>query len=214
MAGTSSVNLSGNVESKAGSSGDNGNFTATCGVDGSSQLTLQLSSGTHKETRSISAGVSQGAWSDPEGNLHSISSFNLSAPASWFCPGITLAQIVSRPDAQIEFIGLEEKNGANLAHFRYAEAVSAPTTVRDEIARLSTVEIYLDPQSTLPAVFDFNLHPDNDSSTDIPIEVRFSNYTKMNGISAPMSIEQYINSSLALTMTVQATSPTPVISAN
>jgi len=50
----------------------------------------------------------------------------------------------------------------------------------------------------LPVAVDFDIHPDNDAMVDIPIEIRFSAYTAMNGTQIPFRIQRYVNNALAL----------------
>ena len=198
------VSLSGTSESIAGSTDDTGSFTGNCTTGGSSQLNLQLSGSSRTETRQITNGIPGGSWIDGTGNKHAIVPHNLYSPSAWFCPLAALSQIVSAGNANIQFIGNEEKNGATLAHFT---VTSIPPGTGPSIAlltHLSQIDIFLDPQTSRPAVLDFNVHPDNDAGTDLPVEIRFTNYTAVNGVWIPFTIQRYLNSSLALTLQVQS----------
>ena len=75
------------------------------------------------------------------------------------------------------------------------------------MTHVSQVDVYLDPQTSRPLVFDFTTHPDNNSSVDIAIEIQFSNYTQVNGIWLPFTVQRYINSSLALNLQIQSAAP-------
>ncbi len=198
------VTLTGNSESTAGATDDTGPFTANCTTSGSSQLSLQLSNGSRTETRQVTNGITSGSWLDSQGVQHSMVSHNLYVPASWFCPAVALSQVVSASNLNIQFIGDEEKNGATLAHFTITSIPSGTGPQIALLTHLSQLDIFLDPQTLRPVVFDFNVHPDKDAGTDIPIEIRFSNYTEVNGVWFPFTIQRYLNSSLALTLEVQS----------
>ncbi len=203
--------LSGNSETVAGATNDSGAFTASCGVAGSSQLSLQLGAGTHIEKRQISNTIPVGSWVDSEGTSHTMGSHNLYSPASWFCPALAIGQVLSTTDLDIVFAGNEEKNGATLTHFAVS-SISASSKPQDKLlSHLSELEIFLDPQTFRPVVFDFTAHPDVDAGTDISIEIQFSNYTNVNGVWIPFTVRRYVNSSLALTLQVQTATPNAAI---
>ena len=64
--------------------------------------------------------------------------------------------------------------------------------------RLSTVDVYLDASSSLPVALDFKGHSDKDMNTDVPIEVRYSDYRQVNGVSVPFHVQRYLNNGLVL----------------
>jgi len=132
---------------------------------------------------------------------------NLFTTGSWFCPVIALSQVVSASKLDIQFIGNEEKNGAALAHFTVQSFPLGTGPQFALLTHLSQVDIYLDPQSLRPTVLDFNIHPDNDAGTDIPVEITFSNYTQVNGVWFPFTVERYVNSTLTLSLQVLSAIP-------
>jgi hypothetical protein len=54
------------------------------------------------------------------------------------------------------------------------------------------------------------MHPDDNAGVDIPVEIRFSNYTEAEGYWIPFTIEKYINSTLALKLQVSSALPANV----
>jgi hypothetical protein len=60
------------------------------------------------------------------------------------------------------------------------------------------MDIYFDPETFIPLGLSFSLHADDDANTDIPVEIRFSDYRSVNGISLPYHVKQYINNGVAL----------------
>ena len=205
-ANVQAISLTGTAESSTGSSSDTGSFTGSCNTAGSSQLSLQLSGGSLTENRQTTNGAPNGSWVDSAGTQHAMVQHNLYTSSSWFCPVIALTQLVSSSAPNIQFIGEEQKNGAALDHFTTTTAqanTGAPYTLA---THLSQVDIYLNPQTQMPVVFDFTIHPDSDAGTDIPIEIQFSNYTQANGVWIPFTVQKYINSTLVLTLQVQSAS--------
>ena len=200
------VTLTGTAEFIAGATDDTGSFTGNCAYGGSSRLSLSLSSASRTETRQVANGTPSGTWSDGNSVSHAIVPHNLYAPAAWFCPVMALSQIVSAGNLNIQFVGNEEKDGATLAHFT---VTSVPPGTGPEFAlftHLSQVDIFLDPQTSRPVVFDFNVHPDNNALVDIPVEIRFSDYKQVNGVWTPFTVEKYVNSTLALKLQVESAS--------
>lgn len=214
MGGTNiqAVTLTGSAESTAGSSDDTGSFTGNCSTGGSSQLSLQLSSGSFTENRQTTNGIPSGNWVDSSGVQHPMAQHNLLSPASWFCPVVALSQIVSATKLNYQFIGNELKNGATLAHFTINNVATGTSLPAQLVTHISQVDIYLNPQTSMPAVFDFTVHPDINAGTDIPVEIAFSNYTQVNGVWIPFTVERYVNSTLTLELKIQTVSVTPTAS--
>ena len=198
--------LSGNAEFIAGSTEDTGSFTASCSVNGSCQLQLQLSSASRTESRTNTNGVAVGTWTDNEGTQHAFAGHNLYTPESWFCPHIVLARIIQNSNLTIHFLGTESRNGATVAHFTTAAMQPDNTPLSTWITRWTKTDIYLDPETMRPVALGFNIHPDNNAAIDIPVEIRFSNYTNAGGVWIPFTIEKFVNSALELRLQVQSAS--------
>ena len=64
------------------------------------------------------------------------------------------------------------------------------------------MDFYLDGVTLLPSAVTFNAHPDNNSMTNLLIEIDFSNYQTLNGIVVPAHIQRYQQGSLMLDMSV------------
>ena len=198
------ISLTGTAESGTESNTDTGSFTGSCSTAGTSQLNLQLAGGSLTENRQNTNGTPSGHWVDSSGAQHAMVQHNLYTSSSWFCPVIALSQLVSSTNLNIQFIGEEQKDDAMLEHFTSTAVqpgTGAPYTLA---AHLSQVDIFLNPQTQMPVFFDFTIHPDNDAGTDIPVEIRFTNYTKVEGVWIPFTIQKYINSTLVLTLQVQS----------
>ena len=83
------------------------------------------------------------------------------------------------------------------------------------IAQLTTTDVFLDLRNPLrPVALDFSVHPDTNALVDIPVEIQFSNYTSVNGVWIPFTVEKFVNSTLALTLQVGSASAAATSSAN
>ena len=101
------------------------------------------------------------------------------------------------------FLGQETVDGAALFHLRFYRVVPGQSSqVTADIQRLSALDIYLDANSYLPLVVSFNVHPDNDASTDIPVRILFGDYRATNGIQVPFRIQKFLQGSLTLDLIV------------
>jgi hypothetical protein len=201
------IAMSGNTSSIAGSTEDSGSVTASCATGGISQVSLQFSGGSRTESRQIANGIPSGSWTGSDGEQHAMVPHNLYSPASWFCPLITLQDIVSGSNLNIQFIGDEEKNGATLAHFVITDLPAGTGPSIAFLTHISQVDLFLDPQTFRPIVVAFPTHADKDGGIDIAIEMRFSNYTQVSGVWLPFTIERYLNHAPALTLQIQTATP-------
>ncbi|MGA9670304.1 MAG: hypothetical protein WBQ94_13920 [Terracidiphilus sp.] len=208
------VTLNGTAETISGSTDETGSFIASCAVNGSSRLELQLSSVSRTETRQTTNGVLTGIWVDSHGEQHLMAGHNLVTPQAWFCPDIALARFLQDSSLAIQFMGNESKNGAAADHFSIAAPAADKTAPNVLIAHLTRVDLFLDPATLRPVALDFNIHPDNNALIDIPVEIRFSNYASVDGVWIPFTVEKYVNSTLALKLQVNSASTATASSTN
>jgi hypothetical protein len=69
---------------------------------------------------------------------------------------------------------------------------------------LSQTDLYLDPATFLPVIIAFNIHPDNNALTDIPIEIHFSDYRPVSGVLIPFHVQKFLNNGLYLDLQFQS----------
>ncbi|WP_157440002.1 hypothetical protein [Terracidiphilus gabretensis] len=203
------LQLSGTIEAPAGEDSDTGTFSGQCSISGTSQLQMQLSSGTRTENSLIAAGVASGSWVDEQGTAHAMAPQNVQTPAAWFCPQVVLSSILKSPGSMtIQFVGSETKNGIAALHYLVAPpSLSSASDGSSSISAIAQTDIYLNATTLQPVAFDFNAHPDNNALVNIPIEIQFSNYVNLGGVLVPGTVSKYMNG--ALVVTLQATSATP-----
>ena len=203
------LQLSGTIEAPSGENSDTGTFSGQCSISGTSQLQMQLSSGTRTENRLTTAGAASGNWVDEQGRTHAMALQNVQTPAAWFCPQITLSSILeSSGSMTILFVGSETKNGIAALHYLVAPpSLSSTSGASSSLSAIAQTDIYLNATTLQPVAFDFNAHPDNNALVNIPVEIQFSNYVNLGGVLVPGTVSKYMNGSLVLTL--QPASATP-----
>jgi hypothetical protein len=185
----------------AGSDEESGTATLTASGNQQSLVQLNLSGGARQEIRNGPAG----AWSGPDGTAHSMAIHNCWTDASWFFPALTLEAVAADPQTAVSYLGTDSSKGRPLLHLQVTRVL--PGQVADVTAlilRLSTMDIYFDPQSFLPLVIDFNTHPDTDANTNIPVEIQFGNFQNSNGALVPFHIQKFLQRTLLLDLTVSS----------
>jgi hypothetical protein len=195
----------------AGSDEETGTATLTARGNQQALVQLNLSGGTRQEIRNGPAG----AWSGPDGTAHSTALHNCWTDASWFFPALTLEAVANDPETSVSYLGPDTSKGRPLLHLRVTRAPGGQSAnVTALILRLSTMDIYLDPQSFLPLVLDFSAHPDIDAGTNIPAEIQFGDFQKIGGAVVPFRIQKYLQGSLLLDLSVSSVSINSGVPAN
>jgi hypothetical protein len=179
----------------AGSDEESGTATLTASGNLMSLVQLNLSGGTREEIRSGPAGV----WIGPDGAAHSMFTNNCWTDASWFFPVLTLEAVSANPQLSVSYLGPDTSKGTPLIHLRVASVLSGQDpTVTALVTTLSTMDLYLGPQSLLPLVLDFNVQPDTGISMNVPVEMRFGNFQTVSGVLVPFDIQKYLQGTLLL----------------
>lgn len=192
------VTLSASVRRLAGSDDETGTAILKATYAGQARIDLNFPSGQSSEVADSSNGAPKGSWCGPDGTWHPTAGQNLLTEPAWFFPTFLLSRVLSAPNFAVTPADVETKDGISVEHF----AVYRQTAHGKLIASLSRADVYLDASTLLPVAIAFNIHPDNDALTDIPIEVRFSNYQNSQGILVPYHIQKYMQNGLALDVTV------------
>jgi hypothetical protein len=213
----SDVTLTGSAQRVAGSDSETGTATAKARSDGSSRLDFSYPSGTRSEIRNpsgmpradvtpqnlpvaattISDSQPVGAWSGPDGILHGTPSHNLMTDPTWFFPATTLANALSSAGNVISYIGPETHNDQPTIHIRISQPLpstfEAPPQAATLIEHLTQMDLYLSSGTTIPVALTFNVHPNNNAFVDAEVEIRFSDYQVVSGISIPFHLQEYLN---------------------
>jgi len=199
------VTLTGTATQTAGSWSNAG--PATFKAKGTAESRLDFSAASQdaqyqvqSEIRTLDAsGHPTGAWARPDGVKHTAALHNSFTDAAWFFPALTALSTASQSGVVAKYIGSETHNGVAVQHVRlWHTADSTQAAIASVVPRLSTVDVYLDVSSSLPVALDFKAHSDQDMNTDVPIEVRYSDYRQVNGVSVPFHVQRYLNNGLVM----------------
>jgi hypothetical protein len=200
----SDVTLSGTVVWTSGTGSENGTATAYGKTNVESRIGLALSGGNRSEIRNSSGGSPQGAWIDAGGQSTASASQNCWNDAVWFFPELlSLSAVNSDPTLVLVYVGLETRSGRSVQHLRsYHYITSKLQQVTNFARQMSVVDYYLDFQTLVPLTIAFNAHPDDDASTNIAVEVDYSDYQLSNGMLVPFHITKLWQGNPLLDFTV------------
>ena len=197
------VTLRGSAERIAGSDDETGTVVLQATADGHSRMDLNLSSGNRSEIRSLDTNGPVGAWSGPDGAQHAISNHNLMTDASWFFCAFTLARMASSQAVTATYIGQETLNEQTVLHVSVTPRLSTGYG-QTLLQHLSQMDLFVDPATYLPVALSFSVHPDNNASLDIPVQIQFSDYHNIGGVQIPFHIQRFVNNSLVLDLQIQS----------
>jgi hypothetical protein len=198
------VTLNATAEWIAGSDDETGNATLTANADGSYSIQLQLAQSARTEAQTSFSSGQSCTWSGTDGISHPVASHNCMGSVTWFLPGVTLFG-KQQPSAVNTILTSTSavSAGPQLLDIRQQNVPTA--TSSDTVAlltHLSTSDVYLNPTTYLPMGLVFNIHPDDNAASDIPVQIVFTDYQSINGVSIPFRIQRYVNGSLQLDLTV------------
>jgi len=201
----SDATLTGNVIWTSGSDNETGGAVAYVKGATESRIDLTLSGGNRSDIRNSSnASSPAGEWDDASGNANPYAFQNCWTDSGWFFPPLSSLSVAGTdPTLILVYIGLEQRSGVSVQHvqaYRYIASKRASTTTFDQ--QMSTADYYLNATSLLPVAITFNAHPDSDASTNIAVEIDFSNYQNVNGIQTPFHIQKIWQGNVLLDLTV------------
>ncbi len=201
---TADVTLSGNAIWTSGTNTENGTATAYGKTNVESRLDLALSGGNRSELRYSAGGSPQGAWINAGGQSTPSALQNCWTDPVWFFPALTsLSAVTTDATLVLVYIGLETQNGRSVQHIQsYHYVASKLPKVTTFTQQMSTVDYFLDSQTFVPLSITFNAHPDDDATTNIAVEVDYSNYQLVNGILVPFHITKLWQGNPLLDFTV------------
>jgi len=198
--------LNGNVSWIAGSDTQTGTGTFLAKGVSESRYDLILNGGNQSDIRNASNGSPAGAWVGSDGVSHSYASQNCWTDSAWFFPALSA---LSNADLSVvlTYVGPETRLGVSVQHlqaYRFVPAKSSATTAL--LQQESTTDFYLNAVSLLPVATTFKVHPDDDSSVNLAVEVDYSSYQASNGAQLPMRVQRYLQGELILDLSVTAVS--------
>jgi hypothetical protein len=198
--------LSGSATRTAGSDQESGEVVLKDKGTQESTVVLTLSNSTYTEVRNFQDGAPEGAYAGLDGVAYPLAQHNCFTSAVWFLPPLSaLASAIGDPTANISYVGQEARDGVAVQHLRVWLSVSSPDAAAVQaVTHLSTTDIYLDFTTDLPVAMTFATHPADNSSIDMAVEIRFSNYQQESGILLPLHIQKFLNGSLNVDLTISS----------
>jgi len=209
MAGTAAapvndVTLNGSANWIAGSDNETGSATLKATAIGQGRLNLSLLSGQRSEIEDISQAPPTGSWCGPDSVWHSMAGHNLFSDPTWFFPAFLIGRALSTSNYAISAMDAETQDGIAVEHVQIYQQLSFSGSAASLLQSLSQIDIYLNSSTLMPVSIAFNTHADNNASLNIPIQIKFSSYQAVQGISVPYHIQKYIQNGLALDLTVSS----------
>lgn len=201
LVGTSTVKdvtLTGSANYIAGSDSETGSATLKATAIGQGRVDLSLSGGQRSDVADVSQNPWAGSWCGPDGVWHPVVPHNLFSDPTWFFPAFLISRALSTPGYAISAADAETQNGIAVEHITvYVQAAPAdPSPAVNQ--GLSRTDIYLNASTLVPVSISFNTHPDNNALANIPVQISFSSYQAVQGMSVPYHIQKYIQNSLVL----------------
>jgi hypothetical protein len=198
------VNLTATAEWIAGSDRESGNAQLQANADGSTNVELTLGKASRSDVQTKADSLRTCTWTDSAGTSHDVLGPNCLVALPWFAPSI-FARPSAGPPALLATTddGVVTKNSSIFHQVSYLLALkSANASVTNRMVSQSTVKVFYDPQTFLPASLEYFTHPDDNDLQNIPVRVVFSNYQSVSGVMLPFQIEKYINRTLQLRLNV------------
>ena len=194
-AALSDITLQGTVNYTAGSDEEGGTVTLVALGNQMSLASLSLTGGSRQEIRNGPLGV----WTGPNGVPTAMATYNCVVDASWFFPALALQGLSSDPTLGAIDLGPAEWSGVSAVHLQFSHVLPGQAAAATaQLQGLSTLDLYLDPQTLLPLALDFNAHPDNNVNVNIPVEIQFGSYRTVNGVQVPFRVQKLFQGTLQL----------------
>jgi hypothetical protein len=209
----STVQMTGTASWSYGSDQKSGSVLLQANANGQSRMEFQTSAGTRIETQNpFTDPQRQCAWTGFDGAAHRSAEHHCWIDTVWFLPQMTMQPGAGAPDDSATATAASEGKTVRIHHERH------PAGVRDNhtaqiLAHLSAVDLDVDTTSGLPIALIFAAHPDNDAGTDIPVQVQFSDYRSVNGVTIPFHIQKFINHALVFDLQISTVQVAPTTSA-
>jgi hypothetical protein len=200
----SALTLTATAEWTAGSLHQSGTAQLQAKADGSNNFQLDVGSASRTEMQTKSDASRTCAWTDAAGTSHNIVGPNCMVALPWFAPSLFSQSLAVLPSLLgTTDDGPVSKDGATLHQISYLLNLQGMNSAfTSQMVSQSTMKVFYDPQTFLPASLEYFIHPDGNNLQNIPVRVVFSNYQPISGVMLPFSIERYVNRSLQLTLNV------------
>src|SRR5579859_3259220 len=172
-----SAALAGNITLYGPTSNATGTFSVS--GDGSGQSKFNISNGL-SEFRTLAGGTPSGNVIGPSDMSYTLSAQNAMTTSAWFLTIFSVASRLVPRDYANSYMDKETLNGVPVRHLQvWQQANGATPDVQAAVKSLTLEDIYLDEMSHLPVLVAFNLHLGSGSLSNVPVQVYFSNYQRV-----------------------------------
>jgi len=203
-----SVTENGTVTRNMGGDRQQGQITLQSSGLMTNQISVSLTRGALSETRSWENNIPSGTWTGFDGVQHPMAQHNCWTDAVWFFPALSLLADFADPNLVFTDLGQEQYHGGSVEHIQvYRTATGWQPEELRMLARMSTVDYYLDSQSALPVAMAYANHSDSDVGIDIPVMIVYASYSSIGGIQVPLQIVRAVNGSTVLQLSISNASP-------
>ncbi len=113
-----------------------------------------------------------------------------------------LLSVLNTSDEAYRYVGQETLDGASAEHIQVWNTFASKPR-QQKLAPFSTRDIWFDASSGLPLKIAYSRRAGGGSIPGFPVEVSFSNYTNVNGVSYPFQINKSFNGTPWQTITIQ-----------
>lgn len=199
------VLMNGTASWTMGSDNETGQVVLKARAKGESRIDLVLGNGTRSEIR-IGDPLSPTFETLAGGQWTTRAAHNSWVESNWFFPALSALVVGPRNNFDLSPVSASPRI---YSQFQIANQKPAITS---QIQALSTVLYDIDPSSHLPIALHLFVHPEEDLSVNIPVDVQFSDYRVVNGVQVPFRIQRYLDGSLQLDITISSVTINPGLS--
>jgi hypothetical protein len=116
-----------------------------------------------------------------------------------------IAALLSDSDASLQYVGLESSEGQSVYHIRVWDSFASRPDLQP-LASFSTHDIWIDTTSGLPQRIGYVRRPAHGAVAGVRVDIWYSAYKQIGGVSYPMTIEESLNGTPWATITIQSVS--------
>lgn len=168
-----------------------------------SEIDITTPNGVRSLIRSLDEkGRPSGIWIDVNQQQHPISLHNCWTDAVWFFPALSQLSSYSDPNLVFLDLGQEQHSGTTVEHIRVYRAVQGDPNKVALVAKLSTVNYYLDFNTAVPLAITFADHPNEDLLSNLPIRIEFSNFKLLGSRIVPFQITRFAHGNPQFQITI------------
>ena len=171
----SDVTMTGTVRSIAGSRDESGTITLKAKTGGYSRVEMNLGSQPRVETFAPDEhGQVRGAWSHAGGSARAVAQHNAMTPPDWFFPAMVVGRLLAAGAPVVTPAATQAMGSGTAIRYSASPALDQVPGKSRLLQHLGEYDVDLDPETRLPVVLRFNIHPDRNATVDIPVEIRYS----------------------------------------